>query len=124
MTTREMLQVFQEELPRSLRYEGRNSLDWFYDGWVNGTAIPRFELRGVKYTDIETGTEASGTILQKDAPKDLVTPVPLYASHAGKLVFLGRVFADGPETAFHVSAPSGTRRIIVDPNQTLLARVR
>ncbi|HXZ43123.1 MAG TPA: M1 family aminopeptidase, partial [Terriglobales bacterium] len=28
MTTREMLQVFQEELPRSLRYEGRNSLDW------------------------------------------------------------------------------------------------
>jgi hypothetical protein len=124
MTTREMLQVFQEELPRSLRYEGRKSLDWFYDGWVNGTAIPRIELRSVKYIDKEAETVVTGTILQKDAPKDLVTPVPLYGSRAGKMVFLGRVFADGPETPFHVSAPTGTRRIIVDPNQTLLARVR
>ena len=124
ITTREMLQVFQEDLPHSLRYEGRNSLDWFYDGWVNGTAIPRFELRGVKYVEKEAGTTISGAILQKDAPKDLVTPVPLYGSHAGKLVFLGRVFADGPETPFHVSAPAGTRRIVVDPNQTLLARTR
>ncbi|HYA24659.1 MAG TPA: M1 family aminopeptidase [Terriglobales bacterium] len=125
MTTREMLQVFQEDLPLSLRYEGRKSLDWFYEGWVNGTAIPRFELRSVKYTDKEAaGTAVSGTILQKDAPKDLVTPVPLYASHDGKLVFLGRVFADGPETPFHVSAPAGTRKILVDPDQTLLARGR
>jgi len=124
MTSHEMLHVFQEELPHSLRYEGRKSLDWFYDGWVNGIAIPRFELRGVKYIDKEAGTVVTGTILQKDAPKDLVTPVPLYGSRAGKLVFLGRVFADGPETPFHVSAPAGTRRIIVDPNQTLLARTR
>jgi hypothetical protein len=63
-------------------------------------------------------------ILQKDAPKDLVTPVPLYAAHNGKLTFLGRVFADGPETPFHLSAPAGTRKIVVDPEQTLLARVR
>jgi hypothetical protein len=124
MSTREMLQVLQEDLPRPLWYGGRKSLDWFYDGWVNGTAIPRFELRGVKYTDKETATMVSGTILQKDAPQDLVTPVPLYASHSGKLVLLGRVLADGPETPFHISAPAGTRKIVVDPNQTLLARVR
>jgi hypothetical protein len=124
MSTREMLQVFQEDLPRSLWYEGRKSLDWFYDGWVNGTAIPRFELHGMKYIDKEAATTVTGTILQKDAPKDLVTPVPLYALRGGKLVFLGRVFADGPETPFHVSAPAGTRRIVIDPNQTLLARIR
>jgi hypothetical protein len=124
MSTREMLQVFQEELPRSLWYEGRKSLDWFYDGWVNGTAMPRFELRGMKYFDKEAATTVTGTILQKDAPKDLVTPVPLYASRGGRLVFLGRFFADGPETIFHVSAPAGTRRILVDPNQTLLVRTR
>lgn len=124
INTREMLRVFEEELPRPLWYEGRKSLDWFYDGWVNGTAIPRFELHAVKYTDKEDVTKVSGTILQKDAPQDLVTPVPLYALHGGKLLFLARVFADGPETSFHVSAPAGTRKIVVDPNQTLLARTR
>ena len=124
MTAREMIQVFEEDLPRSLWYEGHKSLDWFYQGWINGTAVPRFELRGVKYTDKEAATAVSGVILQKDAPSDLVTPVPLYASRSGKVVLLGRVFADGPETSFHLTAPAGTRKILVDPHQTLLARTR
>jgi len=37
---------------------------------------------------------------------------------------LGRVFADGPETPFHVTAPAGTRKVVVDPDQTLLTRPR
>ena len=124
VTTRDVLQVFEEELPRSLWYEGHKSLDWFYQGWINGSAVPRIELRNLKYTDKAGGTAVSGMILQKDAPDDLVTPVPLYASRGGKLTFLGRIFADGPETTFHLSAPAGTRKIVIDPRQTLLARGR
>jgi hypothetical protein len=124
ITTRELLQAFADELPPSLRYEHHKSLGWFYEGWVNGTAIPRFELRGVKYSDKSGSTAISGTILQKDAPDDLVTSVPLYASVAGKMVFLARVFADGPETSFHLTAPQGARKVVVDPEQTLLARSR
>jgi hypothetical protein len=122
VTTRELLKVFEEELPRPLWFEGRKSLDWFYDGWVNGTAVPRFEGHGVKYADATDATTITGTILQKDAPDDLVTPVPLYAFHAGKMTLLGQVFADGPETSFHLTAPLGTRKILIDPRQTLLAR--
>ena len=115
------MQVF-EELPRSLWYEGHKSLDWFYEGWINGTAVPHYQLKNVKYTDKSEGTTVTGVILQKDAPEDLVTPVPLYAGHGSKLVFLGRVFADGNETTFHLTAPAGTRKIVIDPGQTLLAR--
>jgi len=124
ITTHDLLQVFEEDLPRSLWFEGHKSLDWFYEGWISGTAIPRFEVRGVKYADKPGVTTVTGMILQKDAPEDLVTPVPLYASVGGKLIFLGRVFADGAETPFHLSAPAGTHKIVVDPNQTLLARAR
>ena len=123
ITTRELLEVFEEELPPAAWYEGHRSLDWFYQTWINGTAIPRFELRGVKYTDQKQTSTVRGVIFEKDAPKDLVTPVPLYASRGGKLVFLGRVFADGPETPFLIQAPAGTRKLVVDPEQTLLARV-
>jgi len=123
ITTRELLEVFEQELPPAAWYEGHRSLDWFYQSWINGTAIPRFELRGVKYTDQKQTSTVRGVILQKDAPKDLVTPVPLYASRGGKLAFVGRVFADGPETPFLIQAPAGTRKIVVDPEQTLLARV-
>jgi len=124
INTREMLQVFEEELPPSLWFEGKQSLDWFYQGWVNGTALPRFELQAVKYTQKPGGSVVTGTIVQDDAPKDLVTPVPVYAVLAGKTVLLGQVFADGPETAFHLFAPPGARKVVLDPYQTLLTRPR
>jgi hypothetical protein len=124
IATRELLQAFAEELPPSLWYEHRKSLDWFYSGWVNGTAIPRFELHGVKYSDKPGATMISGSIVQRDAPGTLVTAIPLYASIAGKMVLLGRVFADGEETPFHLSASPGARKVVLDPDQTLLARPR
>ena len=122
INTREFLQVFEEELPPSLRYEGRKSLDWFYEGWVNGTALPHLELKSVKYAPKAGASAVSGTIVQKDAPQELVTVVPVYAVFGGKNVLLGQVFADGPETTFHFSAPAGTRKIVLDPFQTLLTR--
>lgn len=122
ITTRELLDVLSEDLPASLRYEGRKSLDWFYDGWVSGTAIPRFEVQSVKYLDKNGSTAISGVLLQKDAPKALVSSVPIYATVGSKAVFVGRIFAEGPETPFKLSAPQGARRVAVDPGQTLLSR--
>jgi hypothetical protein len=124
ISTRELLHMFEEELPPSLRYDGRKSLDWFYQGWVNGTAIPRLELQGVKYSDKDGSTVVSGTILQNLAPENLVTSVPIDAVLAGKTLLLGRVFADGAETQFHLTAPVGTRKVVLDPNRTLLVRDR
>jgi hypothetical protein len=125
MTTRELLQMFEEQLPPSAWYEGHRSLEWFDQTWINGIAIPRFELHGVKYSDQKAAaTVVRGVISEKDAPKDLVTPVPLYALRGSKLVLLGRVFVDAAETPFVINAPPGTRKIVLDPEQTLLARVR
>jgi hypothetical protein len=67
------------------------------------------------------GSVVSGTILQKDAAQDLVTSVPVYALVAGKQpVLLGRVFADGEESSFRLSAPVEAHKIVLDPNETIL----
>jgi Peptidase family M1 domain len=121
ITTRELLDVFAEDLPPGLRYEGRSSLDWFYDGWVNGTSLPTFELQNVKFAASAHGLTATGTIRQKDAPDSLVTSVPVYAESRGKTpVLLGRVFADGAETSFRLPAPASTHKLLLDPYGTLL----
>jgi len=121
ISTRELLDVFAEELPPALRYEGKGSLDWFLAGWVNGTALPKLELKAVKFTQKAEAVVVSGTILQRDAPADLVTSVPVYAVFAGRPpLLLGRVFADGEESTFHLSAPAGTHKIVLDPYQTIL----
>jgi hypothetical protein len=121
ISTREMLDVFAEDLPPGLRFENKNSLDWFLDGWINGTSLPKLELKGTKFTPKEAGTLVSGTILQKTTQENLVTSVPVYAVVAGKqMVLLGRVFADGEETQFRLMAPPGTHKIVLDPNDTIL----
>jgi len=125
ISTRQLLDVFAEDVPVSLRYEGQNSLDWFLDGWVNGTSLPKLELKAVKFTPKGAGLVVSGTIVQKEAPEGLVTSVPVYAVNPGKqMVLLGRVFADGEESSFHVSAPAGTRKIVLDPYETVLTRLK
>jgi hypothetical protein len=121
ITTNELLSVLAEDLPPSLRYEGKASLDWFLAGWVNGTSLPRLELQGVKFAAKANSTIATGIIRQKDAPDDLVTSVPVYAMTSGKApVLVGRVFADGAETSFHLTVPLGTHKLILDPNGTIL----
>ena len=123
VTTRELLEMFVEDLPPSLQYEGKKSLEWFLDGWINGTALPKLELKAVKITPQRTGAMVSGTILQRDAPENLVTSVPVYAAMAGKsLVLLGRVFADGEQTGFRLPAPAKTRKIVLDPYETVLTQ--
>ena len=121
ISTQELLDVFAEELPAGLRYESKRSLDWFLAGWVNGTAVPKIELRAVKFSEKAGATVVNGTILQKDASADLVTSVPVYAVFAGgPPLLLGRVFADGEESTFHLPAPAGVRKIVLDPYETIL----
>ena len=117
----ELIQVFEEELPRPLWYDNRHKLDWFVDSWIEGTAIPQLQTRNVRITDKAGAATISGFIVQKDAPENLVTAIPVYGEAASnKMIFLGEVLADGPDTSFHLTAPAGIRKIVLDPNQTIL----
>jgi Peptidase family M1 domain len=122
MSTADFLRIMAQEMPHSLRYEGSKSLDWFLESWINGTAVPRLELKDVRVLRKESGAVVTGKILQKEAPDELVTSVPVYASAGGRQVLLGRVFADGAETSFRLSAPAGARNVVLDPFDTVLKR--
>jgi hypothetical protein len=121
LSTQELLHVFEEELPRPLWYEHHHNLDWFLQGWIEGTAIPQLEAHEIHIVEKNGVTTVTGVIVQKDAPNDLVTAVPVYAALPGNApVFLGEVLADGAETAFHLPAPHATHKILLDPKQTIL----
>jgi hypothetical protein len=121
VSTRDLQQALEEVLPRSLYFENHKSLDWFFEGWVNGTALPTYQLQDVKIMPRAGKFAASATLLQKNAPDSLITPVPIYAAMPdGSMRFLARVFADGPETTVKLMVPAGTKKLVIDPEQTLL----
>jgi hypothetical protein len=48
--------------------------------------------------------------------------VPVYGTIGDSKVYLGRVFAEGQETRFTLSAPVGVKRLVLDPYQTVLTQ--
>ncbi|MBZ5524836.1 MAG: hypothetical protein LAP21_21575 [Acidobacteriia bacterium] len=123
VSTRDLQRAFEQVMPPSLVYEGHKSLDWFFDGWVNGASVPEFSLENVKITAAGARMKVRGSIRERFADKDLVTAVPLYAQDKdGQLKFLSLVFADEAQTDFEIQAPAGTKAIALDPENTLLRR--
>lgn len=124
ISTHDLQAAFEQSLPPALYYEKRKSLDWFFDGWVNGAAIPQFSLAHVTFSPAVAGkVKIKGVIRESHASKDLVTAIPIHAVDAqGKSHFLAFVFADDPETEFALTAPAGTKQILLDPENTILRR--
>ena len=120
ITNADFEQAVEQALPKSLWFEGHRSLDWFFDGWVNGTAFPRFEIKDARFSTRTGKPVVSATLRQTDAPDDLVTSVPVYGVVGDSKVYLGRVFAEGQETRISLPVPPGVKRLVLDPYQTVL----
>jgi Peptidase family M1 domain len=120
ITDADFERAIEAVLPRSLWFENRQSLDWFFDGWVNGTAFPRFDIKDARFSTHSGKPTVSATLLQLDAPDDLVSSVPVYGMVGDSMIYLGRVFAEGRETRFTLTAPPAVKRLVVDPYQTVL----
>ena len=118
----DLQKAFEDVLPPSAQYEGRKSLDWFFDEWVNGTSIPHFELEDVKIALHAGKMVATGKIVESDAPKTLVTSIPIYAVGPTGSKPAGRVFADEEQTSFRITVPAGTKKLVLDPNNTILGK--
>ncbi len=120
ITNTDFQQAIEAVLPPALWFEDRKSLDWFFDGWVNGTAFPQLEVAEVKMARSAGTLKVSGVIRQKLAPPDLVTSVPVYGVAGEQQIYLGRVFAEGDETRFSLSAPVEVKQLVLDPYQSVL----
>jgi Peptidase family M1 domain len=120
ITNADFEQAIEEVLPRSLWFEDHKSLDWFFDGWVNGTAFPQLALSSVKFSRSGGMATVSATVRQTLAPPDLVTSIPVYGVTGDRNIYLGRVFAEGDETRFTLPVPVDVKQLVLDPYQTVL----
>jgi hypothetical protein len=120
----EFRKAFEARMPESLEYQGQHSLAWFFDGWVAGSAIPKIELKDVKINPKGAHGSATFTVIQDECPDDLVTLLPIFAMDAsGARTFAGRIFADGHETKVSLKVPLGTKKLLLDPDETVLRKI-
>jgi hypothetical protein len=99
--------------------EGGRSMEWFFEEWVRGTGIPHYRVEFTAH-HTDKGYQIRGKLFQTGVPRSFIARVPLYSGGAGHGALLGTVVADGPETSFHFVVPTLPRKIVVDPQMTLL----
>jgi hypothetical protein len=120
LSTGDLQKEVEAVMTPAMDLEGGRSMEWFFDEWIRGTGIPRYHVEFTAHAT-EKGFVVRGTLAQEGVPRSFIAPVPLYATTAtGHRVFLGTVTAEGAKTAFHFTTPTAPRKILVDPEMTLL----
>ncbi len=120
LTTDDLQRAVEGIMTPAMALEGGRSMDWFFDQWVRASDIPRYK---VEFTARPHGDAflVRGTLKQRDVPETFIAPVPLYATRpGGKPVLLGTVVASGPATPFQFITPVRPKRLLIDPQLTLL----
>ncbi len=123
LTTDDLQHAVEKAMLPSMDLEGGHSMSWFFDQWVRGTGIPRYK---VDFTVQHTGEQnvVKGVLHQTGVPADFLAGVPLYASYSGgKPILLGRVVTSGEETSFRFVTHVDPKRILIDPEMTMLCQV-
>lgn len=120
LSTNDLQHEIEAVMTPAMDLEGGRSMEWFFEQWVRGTAIPHYRVEFSVHHS-EKGSILRGKLFQSEVPRSFIAPVPLYANFgSGQLSFLGMVLAEGPETSFHFTIQTAPRKILIDPRMTLL----
>jgi hypothetical protein len=120
LTTEDFQRAVERIMTPAMAIEGGHSMDWFFEQYVRSTGVPAYEL---KYT-VRPGPKGflvRGKLIQKNVPDDFVLRVPVYGqAQGGKPALLGHVVTSGEETSFQFVSATLPKRLLVDPQMTLL----
>lgn len=120
LTTEDLQEAVERVMTPAMALEGGRSMDWFFDEWVRSTGIPRYS---VEFTARPQGKGflVRGTLKQSGVPGNFLAAVPLYVARAGgKTVPLGTVTTSGERTPFQFVSSVQPRRLVIDPQLTVL----
>jgi hypothetical protein len=125
-STMDFQQIVQKHATRNLKISKDATVDWFFDQWVRGTAIPKYaykldvaEAPGGKY-------RVTGTITQSEVPENFGVVLPLYVMFDKNAVGkLGETLIVGNMTKpinVEISLPRKPKSVVINAMHDVLAR--
>jgi hypothetical protein len=99
-------------------------MDWFFDEWVNGTAVPRYILSWHADTTSDHAYNLRVRVRQEDVPADFMMLVPIRIELAGGGHAMVRMTVQGPRTEREIRLPAEPTEVELNPLQSVLAEVK
>jgi hypothetical protein len=125
-STRDFQRMVEKHATPALRITSDGSMNWFFDQWVHGTAIPKITSK----LDFAPGADGkyklTGSITQSEVPEGFATIVPIYV-HFDKTsqAKLGSVLLVGSTTkpvTVEIALPKKPQRASVNALHDVLTR--
>ena len=125
-TTDDFKRIVEKHMIKNLNADGNGTVDWFFNQWVYGTAIPKYSAK----FDVKSGNEGkfhvSGSMTQAEVPDNFKVLVPLYAEFdKGQVFKIADIPMVGSVTRpldFEIRMPKMPRAITVNAMHDVLAR--
>jgi hypothetical protein len=90
-------------------------MDWFFQQWVYGTAVPRYKFDYTVTADTDRKWILKASLAQSEVPPDFVGLVPLYLDLDGTLARLGMARVIGNATSdIMLKLPKKPRKVAVN----------
>jgi len=99
-------------------------MDWFFDEWVNGTAIPTYIASWHADTTADHKYALHLRIRQEDVPDGFLMPVPVRVELAGGGRAMVRMTVRGTRTEVELHLPAQPPEVEFNPLQSVLAEVK
>ncbi len=96
-------------------------LDWFFQQFVNQTALPSYSLEYKIEDQPDKSVIISGEVTQTGAGESWIMPLPVEFKFAGKKTATGIVVANGTKAPFRLKLPMRPEKIELDPYHWVLS---
>jgi hypothetical protein len=125
-STRDFQRMVEKHATPNLRISQDGSMNWFFNQWVHGTAIPKITSKLEFQPGADGKYKLTGSVTQSDVPDDFATIVPLYV-HFDKTAQakLGSVVLVGNTTKpvnVELALPKKPQRASVNAMHDVLSR--
>lgn len=123
-STESFMMIASKHIKRQMDLGGDHSLLWFFQQWVYGTAMPKYQFEYSLRDEPGGQTRLTGKLTQSNVTENFRMPVPIYAELDNKqFVRLGQTFVVGNQTgqAFSVVLPKRPKRVLANHFNDVLA---
>jgi len=121
-STEDFKAVVEKHMLPMMNLDGNGRMDWFFNEWVYGTEVPRYQL------DYSFSEEGGKTLLKFTIEQSEVSPgfkmiVPLYVDFDGRPVQLAQIRLVGNTTTkeFRVPLPKRPKHVLLNAQHDVLA---
>jgi hypothetical protein len=125
-TTEDFKSTLEKHMTRDMNAGGNGKMDWFFNEYVYGTALPTYDFVGTFDKNPAGEVVFNYSLKQSGVDDNFVMPVPVYFELAdGRTVSLGRIQVKGNYTAQGKVALKGMKdppkRALINYNHDVLA---